>query len=470
MKPSNKWLSLAIILVAPLLTIVDVYITNLALPAIRAQYKTADSNIELIISAYLVGYCVFLVTGGRSGDFWGRKRLFLIGMAAFTVTSALCGWAETVYQLIFFRFLQGIAAAIMVPQTLTIMQVTYRTPHDRNMAFGLLGVAMGIASVIGQFLGGYFLGQTQFMAESWRLIFLINIPIGGLTLLAAFIFLNDSKLGNAGKFDMGGVGLLTVALSALIYSLTVIPEQGLSALVLGLLTCSSLFFYIFWKNQHQKTLNKANPLLNTDLFQIKSFNFVLLIVLFYFGAHNTFLLISAIQYQQKLGLTPIEASHSYVFNGIGFLLSSFIALRLLKKHGVKLLIVGCILMIISVIGQIMTLSDKTNIYLISYWLFLYGLGQGTVLPSILNYALRKIPPQYAALAGGVYSTVQQFSSALGLSIIGSVYFYSLHHGLNAYTVGMGFVATYLILVVFLLYRLSKFSNAHEVVKPVVGEN
>ena len=97
------------------------------------------------------------------------------------------------------------------------------------------------------------------------------LTIGGLTLLAAFVFLTDSKLDNAGKFDMGGVGLLTVALSTLIYSLTVIPEQGVSLIVLGLLVISSLFFYIFWQNQHQKTLNKANPLLNTDLFQIKSF-------------------------------------------------------------------------------------------------------------------------------------------------------------------------------------------------------
>jgi MFS family permease len=467
-KQTNKWFALALILIAPLLTIVDVYIINMAIPAIKNQYQTVDSLTELVISAYLVGYCVFLITGSRLGDYYGRKKAFLGGMLGFTLTSALCGWAVTIEQLIIFRFLQGIAAALMVPQTLTIMQLTFTEAKERSIAFGLLGVAMGIASIIGQYLGGYFIGHA-FIEESWRLIFLINIPLGVITLGLAFFFLTESKLDKVGRFDISGVVLLTIALSLLVYNLTIIPEQGLTLPIITALLVSLVFFYIFGKNQYKKTIENANPLLNTALFSIKSFNFVLLIALFYFGAHNTFLMMSSIQWQQYLDLDVLQASHYYTFNGIGFLIGSFVALRTLPRYGINLLLVGCFLMIISIGLQLFLLTDKANTPFIPYLLLFYGLGQGVVLPSISSYALRKIPPQYAALAAGVYSTVQQFSSAFGLSIIGSIYFYSLHAGLNGYKVGMTCVCLYLICSIVLLYRLSTFTDVNVVAKPIVSE-
>jgi EmrB/QacA subfamily drug resistance transporter len=460
-KQPNKWFALCLLLVAPLLTIVDVYIINMALPAIKNQFKSADSSTELVISAYLVGYCVFLITGSRIGDFYGRKKTFIIGMLGFTLTSAFCGWASSIELLIIFRFFQGVAAALMVPQTLAIMQLTFTQANERSIAFGLLGVAMGIASIIGQYLGGYFIGQ-GFIAESWRLIFLINIPLGAITLLFATIYLLESKIENACQFDFSGVCMLTMALGLMVYALSIIPEQGLTPAICIALLCSLLFFYFFVKNQIQKTKIKANPLLNTSLFSIKSFNFVLLIVLFFFGAHNTFFMISSIYWQQNLGINTLTASQYYTFTGIGFLIASFISLRYLPQFGSKLLLVGSILMIISIGLQIVLLDKSENSRFLPYFLFIYGLGQGIVLPNILNYALKKIPTQYAAIAAGVYSTVQQFSSAFGLSIIGSVYFYSEHQGWQAYKIGMGCILLYLIAVILLLYRLSVFSDVNRV--------
>nr|WP_315197141.1 MFS transporter [uncultured Flavobacterium sp.] len=165
MKETNKWLALIIVLVAPLLSVIDVYIVNMALPEIKQQYLTSDSNTELVISSYLLGYCVFLVTGGRAGDFFGRKKIFIIGILSFTITSALCGYAGTIFQLILFRFFQGVAAAFMIPQTLTIIQVTFREAKERNLAFGFFGITLGIASILGQFLGGYFVAH-HYIEES----------------------------------------------------------------------------------------------------------------------------------------------------------------------------------------------------------------------------------------------------------------------------------------------------------------
>jgi EmrB/QacA subfamily drug resistance transporter len=459
MKETNKWLALIIVLVAPLLSVIDVYIVNMALPEIKQQYLTSDSNTELVISSYLLGYCVFLVTGGRAGDFFGRKKIFIIGMLSFTITSALCGYADTIFQLILFRFFQGVAAAFMIPQTLTIIQVTFREAKERNLAFGFFGITLGIASILGQFLGGYFVAH-HYIEESWRLIFLINVPFGLVTVVLSFFFLQETSLHRGGKFDMLGVLLLTIALGSLIYGLTLIPEQGFSILVLLLLFLSGILLFIFWKNQKRKTQQQTSPLMNTNLFKIKSFNLVLLVALFFFGAHNSYLLICAVQFQNTLHLDPYVASQYFTFNGIGFLMSSFIALKLLHKYGIKLLIIGCFLMIISLVLQVFTLGDPANVKYIPWFLLLYGLGQGTLLPSILNYALKKIPTDYAALAGGVYSTVQQFSSAFGISIIGSVFFYSLKQGLDGYSIAMSMAIVYLVFVALFLYRLSKLNTAN----------
>jgi EmrB/QacA subfamily drug resistance transporter len=450
---------LSLLLVAPLLTIVDVYIINMAIPAIKNQFHTVDSLTELVISAYLVGYCVFLITGSRIGDFYGRKQAFIIGMLAFTLSSALCGWSNSIEQLILFRFFQGLAAGLMVPQTLTIMQLNFTEAKERNIAFGLLGIAMGLASILGQYLGGYFIGH-EFISESWRLIFLINIPLGFITLVFSYFYLNESKSQTKGKFDISGVLILTLALGILVYNLSIIPEQGLSLSIVFSLMVSLVLFYFFLKNQATKTVKNLNPLLNTELFKVKSFNFVLLIVLFFFGAHNIFFMMSSIQWQQKLGLNALEASHYFSFAGLGFLIASFIVLRTLAHFGINLLLFGCFLMLCSLGMQLFLLNEKSNSHLIPYLLLLYGLGQGMVLPSILNYALKKIPSQYAALAAGVYSTVQQFSSAFGLSIIGSIYFYSLHQGYNAYKIGMTCVMVYILAVILLLYSLSNFSDVN----------
>ncbi len=457
MNTSNKWFALAIILVAPLLSVIDVYIVNMALPAIKDQYATTNSNTELVISSYLVGYCVFLVTGGRAGDYFGRKKMYILGMFFFTLTSALCGWSPTIYSLIVFRFFQGVSAAVMIPQTLTMIQLYFAEPKERNTAFGFFGITLGIASILGQYLGGFFAGH-HFIEESWRLIFFINLPFGAIACLLSILYLKESQQNTDSKFDVAGVWLLVTALGSLIYSLTKIPEEGLSAEINVLLIISSIFFFIFWKNQKKKTDQNKAPLLNTTLFNIKSFNFVLLVVLFFFGAHNSYLLICAIQFQDTLGIDALVSSQYFTFNGIGFLISSMIAFKLLHKWGIKLLITGCILMIISLVLQTITLHDKAFIPMIPVYLLIYGLGQGALLPSILNYALRKIPAQHAGLAGGVYSTVQQFSSALGISIIGSVFFYTLKQGLDGYFISMSMAVIYLILVAVLLYRISLFSD------------
>ncbi|HVW59355.1 MAG TPA: MFS transporter, partial [Puia sp.] len=187
----RRWWNLFVILLAPVISVVDIFITNVSLPTIQSYYKTSDAKVQLIVAAYLIGYAVFLITGSRLGDKFGRKKVLIIGLSAFTITSVLCGLAVTIGQLILFRFLQGISAAFMVPQTVTLIHLNFPEGNDRHKAFGYYGIAQGIGAILGQFLGGYFI-HAAWISASWRLIFLVNLPIGVIAAILAGISLKES--------------------------------------------------------------------------------------------------------------------------------------------------------------------------------------------------------------------------------------------------------------------------------------
>lgn len=152
----NKWLELLIVLSAPLLSVIDVFIINIAIPAIKTGVRATDAEVQLVIAGYLLGYAAFLITGGRAGDHFGRKKVFFWGMLAFTVASCLCGLSTTPLQLNLTRFLQGLSASFMVPQTIAFIQILFTDKKERAKAVGLFGITLGVAAVIGQVLGGYF--------------------------------------------------------------------------------------------------------------------------------------------------------------------------------------------------------------------------------------------------------------------------------------------------------------------------
>src|ERR1700759_4332807 len=190
-KTVSPWLALVIVLTAPLLSVIDIFIINVAIPSIKAGIQANNAQVQLVIAGYLLGYASFLITGGRSGDHFGRKRVFTWGMIGFTIFSCLCGLSQTPVQLNSMRFLQGVSAAFMVPQAIAFIQVLFTDQKQRSKAFGWFGITLGLASVIGQVLGGYFAGGHFFVA-GWRLIFLINLPIGIAALLAARRYLPET--------------------------------------------------------------------------------------------------------------------------------------------------------------------------------------------------------------------------------------------------------------------------------------
>src|ERR1700743_2479935 len=245
--PKNKWLELAIVLSAPLLSVIDVFIINVAIPAIKKGVHATDAEVQLVIAGYLLGYAAFLITGGRAGDQFGRKKVFFWGMLSFTVMSCLCGLSVTPFQLNVTRFFQGLSASFMVPQTIAFIQVLFTDAKERAKAIGMFGITLGIASVTGQVLGGY-LSDTHWAIEGWRLIFFINLPIGIVTLWATHKYVGETKINRGSKFDYPGIAILTVALFCLIYPLIEGRENGWPLWSIGMLVLSFGGFGYFIHN------------------------------------------------------------------------------------------------------------------------------------------------------------------------------------------------------------------------------
>jgi EmrB/QacA subfamily drug resistance transporter len=460
----NKWIGLIIVLSAPLLSVIDVFIINVAIPAIKKGVHATDAEVQLVIAGYLLGYAAFLITGGRAGDHFGRKKVFFWGMLFFTLASCLCGLSMNALQLNITRFLQGTSAAFMVPQTIAYIQLLFTEPRERAKAIGLFGITLGLASITGQVLGGY-LSDSHWVVDGWRLIFFINLPIGIATLWATHSYLDETESNHASSFDYTGVLILTAALFCLIFPLIEGREAGWPLWSIGLLMFSFWIFAYFISNQKRKLRENTNPLIDVRLFRIKDFNIGLVAVLFHFMMQTSFLLVSAVYLQNGLGISALDCGLYFIFPGALFTLASLMASRLIVRFGKLVLQIGVLVLIITFILQGMYFKPGLAGLTIFLLMGTYGLGNGLVLPSLLNLALKSVPPEYAGAAAGVYSTFQQTASALGVSIIGGIFYYFSKRGWQvAFTYGIASFVICLLFVGLMLFILpdnrQAGANAH----------
>ena len=466
----NKWLELIIVLSAPLLSVIDVFIINIAIPAIKKGVHATDAEVQLVIAGYLLGYAAFLITGGRAGDHFGRKKVFFWGMLLFTVASCLCGLSVTPLQLNITRFLQGMSASFMVPQTIAFIQILFTEKKERAKAIGLFGITLGLAAVIGQVLGGY-LSDTHWAIEGWRLIFFINLPIGMVTLWATSRYITETKSNQGSKFDYAGVLILTLALFSLIYPLTQGREAGWPLWSIALIILSFALFAYFIYNQKRKLTGNKNPLIDVRLFEIKDFNIGLVAVLFHFMLHTSYLLLSAVYLQNGLKVSALDCGLYFIIPGILFIVSSIIASKLIVRFGKRVLQVGVILLAAAFLLQMQLLKPGVNAWLIISLMGIWGLGNGLVLPSLLNIVLKSVPPEHAGAAAGIYSTFQQTASALGVSIIGGIFFYFSKQGWqNAYQAGLIAILICVFMVGVMLYLLPDGKTTNESIQTQVSDD
>ncbi len=421
---ARRWLALPILLIGPFLTVFDFFVVNVSLPSLQTDLRASPAQVQAVVAGYGIAYAVLLITGGRLGDLFGRKRIFLLGLGGFVLASAACGLAQTPAELIVARIIQGALAAIMFPQALSLIHVGF-LPAEKGLAFGSYGMALGLASILGPLVGGLLISANWFHLV-WRPIFLLNFPIGCIAFICALPLLRESRSSQARRLDLGGVALLSLVLLLLLYPLLFGNEAGWplwAFLSLGAFPPALLAFtcYETWVKRRG-----GAPLVEFALFRDHAFRSGLLIVLAYFAGQGAFFFLIPLYLQQGLHFTAQAAGDAFVPFAVGFFLASLGSAKLAPLLGRRLFHLGICAMILGILALLLTArltgSQLQDVYLIPA-LFLYGCGQGSVTAPLFNTILQHIRSQYAGLASGLLSTTQQLASAIGVVGIGALFFH-----------------------------------------------
>jgi MFS family permease len=343
-------------------------------------------------------------------------------VAAFVLSSLLCGVAPSPAFLIGSRVIQGIAASLLLPQVLSIMQVTF-PPHERAKVFGLFGSVIGTASFAGNVIGGLLISADLF-GLAWRPIFLINLPIGLATAIAAVSFVRESRSPQARQLDLGGVTLLTAALVMLLYPLIEGREAGWPAWAFVCLGAFVPLMVAFVQYERRVSAAGRAPLLELSLFEDRVFVTGLISGVCFFSGAAAFFFVSTVYLQTGLGYSAREAGLTFASFAIAFLGSSLASVRVQPKLGSRIINLGAALMITGLLALFFVTSWRgvslSGLELAPV-LLVYGTGQGFVMPTLINTILINIKSHEAGSASGVLSTVQQVSFAAGVAVIGSVF-------------------------------------------------
>ncbi|MFI5285538.1 MAG: DHA2 family efflux MFS transporter permease subunit [Candidatus Dormibacteria bacterium] len=418
----RRWLALASVMTALFMVLLDVSIVNVAIPAIRSNLAANNADIQFVIAGYGLAYAVLLITGGRLGDIFGRKRLFIIGMSGFVIASALCGLAQSAIMLDLSRVLQGAMAAMMYPQVLSVIQVTF-PPQERARVFGLVGAVIGMATITGPLAGGLII-RNDITGGSWRWIFLVNLPIGIGALIAAVRLITESRAPNATRLDVGGVILATAGILLLVYPLVEGQVAGWPAWTFICMGLSPVMLALFIL--YERSLPSTRfPLVQLSLFRIRSFSVGVAISAVFIAGLPAFFFTFSLMLQVGLGFSALNAGLTTIPWSIASAFASFMSTRVAPRLGKWTIAIGSTLLVVGILGVILTLyivgTKLTGWDLIPAFL-ISGLGLGTVIAPLLNIILAGVPPRDAGSASGVLTTFQQLGGAIGVAVVGVVFF------------------------------------------------
>lgn len=422
----KRWFMFVILLVGAFLPPLDFFIVNVALPSIQGDLGTGSSAQQLVISSYATLYAVTLITGGRLGDLYGRGRMFFLGLVGFAAASLLCGLATSPWMLIAGRALQGITAAVMAPQALASVQAIF-PESEKPLALSIYGAVFGLASVIGQALGGILI-SLNVMGMGWRAIFLVNLPIALLVVVFGIPVFKETRAAHASKLDLCGTALSMLTLGALIVPLIEGREAGWPLWAWLSLAAAPVLAWLFW--QYERRLHRAGgtPLLNPAALKAPGLGRALMVALCFY-AIGVFFLLFSIYLQGALHATALHAGLVFLPFGAGFLLGPLSTGQFKRLFGVYVNPVGMALEVIGFLALAWlvtaTPTDAApSASLLAVILFVIGFGQGLALPTLMRMVTGRVAPAYSGMIAGITSASLQISTSLSVAVIGGV-FYSL---------------------------------------------
>jgi EmrB/QacA subfamily drug resistance transporter len=420
----GRWRVLTVSLAAAFMTLLDVSIVNVALPSIERDLGASAASAQWVISGYALAYGLALVPAGRLGDTLGRRRMFLIALSAFVVTSALSGAAPTTGLLIAARLCQGVAAGTLYPQSSGLIQELF-AGAERGRAFGFLGGTVGLATAAGPVIGGLILAAFA-GPDGWRWVFYVNLPIGLVALALAARLL--PKAATAGRqrvhLDLVGSLLLGGGVLCLLLPLVDAADGGLARLwPLSALAVVLLAGFAWWE---AKTVRRGRqPLLDPQLVHIAGYVPGLAIGLVYFIGFTGIWLVLALFFQDGLGYSPLRSGLAVTPFALGVAVSAVLAGRLVSRVGRWLTVTGLTMTAVGLAVTALVLrhvGGDQAAWAAAGPLLLGGLGGGMVTSPNVTLTLESVPVQMAGAAGGALQTAQRIGSAIGTALLASVFY------------------------------------------------
>ncbi|HXA61539.1 MAG TPA: MFS transporter [Streptosporangiaceae bacterium] len=425
-RATPSWGTLLVLLTGIFITTLDFFIVNVAIPSTQSDLHTGPSEIQLIVAGFGVALGAGLITGGRLGDLYGRRRLFALGMGLFTLASAACGMAPTAGFLVGGRVAQGLAAALLMPQVLAIINTVYTGEH-RAKAFNGYGMAIGLGAVFGQLIGGALI-KADVAGLGWRSIFLINVPVGIVAVALTPRLVPESRAAGGARLDLVGTVLVTLGLTAIVLPLVEGRQQGWPEWTWLCLAAAVPLLGSFALYQLRLGDRGGSPLVDLALFRKRAFSAGVLTSLVFQMTMASFFLVLALYLQEGRGLTALQSGLIFLPVGMGYFVASAQSGKVAARLGRQTLTLGTLVV---AAGYAMLAETATaigangSIGWIIPGLLVAGAGMGFVIAPLPAIVLAGVRAEHAAAASGVLSTAQQAGGAIGVALIGLVFYDTL---------------------------------------------
>jgi EmrB/QacA subfamily drug resistance transporter len=426
---ASDWTPLPVVLAGTFMVVLDFFIVNVALPSMQTDLHESGGAIEWVVAGYALTSAVFLIAAARAGDAIGRRRMFSIGLGLFTLASAACGVAPSPEMLVLARLVQGVGAALLMPNVLAIIGVTYAGPKLAR-ALGTYGLVMGVAAASGQLIGGA-LVQADVFGLGWRSCFLINVPIGLAALALAPRLVPESRAQRTSRLDVAGTALLTAAVTAIVLPLVEGRQHGWPAWTWISLAAAPVMLLAFAVHQRRLAARGGEPVLAPTLFASRAFSAGLVTQLVFWSGQASFFLVLALYLQQGRGMSALDSGLVFTILAVSYVIASAQAPALVARHGRRLIAVGALVLASGhglLLAAVAHIGIGGSIVELVPGLLAIGAGMGLLIVPLATTIMSCAEPEHAGAASGAMTTMQNVGAALGVAVTGVIFFGALHGG------------------------------------------
>jgi EmrB/QacA subfamily drug resistance transporter len=419
----RRWLMLPVVLMAMFMAGFDIWAVNVAAPSLQRDLHVSDAALQLVVGGYAFMYASGMVTGGRLGDLLGYRRMFMTGVITFAAASLLCGFARSPGELVGFRLLQGLTGAVMVPQVLALITAAFPV-RERSRALAWFGVTMGVGFVSGQILGGGLI-QANIFGLGWRAIFLVNVPVGILALIAASVVVPHAWAERRPRLDLIGAAGVSGSLALALVPLTLGRDEGWPPWTWACLAAALPVLALTVAVERRLARRGGEPLLDLPLFRDRAFSAGLVVnfgLVFFFGS---FMFVLTLLLQAGLGQSPLHAGVEALPLAAAFTVMSILSPRFAARLGPRTVTTGAAIAALGTATLALTgahFGARLTGWDLAPATTLIGLGQGMALPSLIGVVLTHVRPERAGAAAGILTTTQQFGAASGIAIVGAIFY------------------------------------------------